>query len=140
MHVSAHTWDIQTIRNAVNVFGIIVLSAIVPSYRGVYGLQNNTDSIHFTSVFPVTCSVPLKRLDEEEAPSRQWEITQRAQGRESQRDHKKEQTGDSQKMPAQLQKDWEGLPEPDYKETVGTQQLKSRICLQSDGGQEENSA
>lgn len=48
--------------------------------------------------------------------------------------------GDSQKRTAWFQKDRKELPKQDYRETAGTQQLKSRICLQSDGGQEENSA
>lgn len=78
MHVRTHIHEAYRLSEIVNVFSIIVLSAIVPSYREVYKLYNNTDSTFFTCVFSVTCSVPLKRLDEEEACSRQWEITQYA--------------------------------------------------------------
>lgn len=48
-------------------------------------------------------------------------------GDKGQRDHKKKQTGGSQQRTAWLQKGWKELPKQDNQETMGTQQLGSRI-------------
>lgn len=76
MHVCTHTHGTYRLLQ-INVLGITGLSATVLSYRGVYGLSDDTDRICFTCVSAVTCSVPLRRLDEEEVRS---EINQHAQG------------------------------------------------------------
>lgn len=116
-----------------------MFSATVPSHRGADGLYNNTDTVHFTCVFSVTYSVPLKRLEEKEAHSRQWEITQHVQGRqrseEPQEGTDRRFTTKNSLAPERLERTSQtGLPRDCGHPATGIQDL------QNDGKQEENSA